>query len=437
MYDETRQILTCERLDEQYVRLRHSSGLTVLISPKRMHTISAALVVRYGAMDTRFALDDAPMRTYPRGVAHYLEHQLFDRGDGTSVDSAFAALGVDVNAWTNYERTAYVMNASENVYKALELLLRFVYMPAFGEASVEKERGIIEQEIRMVEDDPWELLHRQTVRNLYPHHPIIHGICGSVDSIAHITAQTLYDAHTAFYRPENMYLTVCGDVCEDEVMRTVDAVLASACQSSHRVTRGVRGAYDSRKRVLPVCRSHATVSKPIFTIAWRDDHAPLHPAEREAYAVKMDLISELLFSRAGAFYNRLVDRDLITNAYSYGMTVTGSVAYHAISGESDDVEAVYDLYRQMLRDVHQNGFAAADLERNRRVCYATFVSDFDDTDDICDLMLAAEGDGVGAFDRLGVIDTLQPQDITALFASSFDEQHTTLSVLYPNEQGAM
>ena len=434
---DIREILTCERLGEQYVRLRHSSGLTVLVCPKRMHTVSAALVVRYGAMDTRFALDDAPMRTDPRGVAHYLEHQLFDRGDGTSVDSAFAALGVDVNAWTNHERTAYVMNASENVYEALELLLRFVYMPTFCDASVEKERGIIEQEIRMVEDDPWELLHRQTVRNLYPHHPITHGICGSVDSISHITAQTLYAAHQAFYRPENMYLTICGDVREDEVMRTVDAVLSSERHAPHRVKRGVRGTYDLRKHVLPLCRSHAAVSKPIFTIAWRDDHAPTDPAAREAYAVKMDVISELLFSRAGAFYNRLVDQDLITHAYSYGMTITEKVAYHAISGESDHPEAVYDLYKQTLRDVHENGFAAADLERNRRVCYATFVSDFDDTDDICDLMLAAEGDGVGAFDRLGVIDALQPQDIAALLTSSFDEQHTTLSVLVPNEQDAI
>ena len=289
----------------------------------------------------------------------------------------------------------------------------------------------------MVADDPWEALHRRSMSTMYPHHAVTHGICGSERSIARITPEVLYDCYHAFYRPELMCLTVCGDVSDEQVMAVVDEVLGERTQELSALKRARDGSYQTRIPVLHRSVGRANISKPMFQIAWRDDTAFADPVERLSHVLAMDVISEILFSRAGVLYNRLLERDLITPAYAYGYTAMSKLAYHAISGESDHPEAVYDLYKQTLRDVHENGFAAADLERNRRVCYATFVSDFDDTDDICDLMLAAEGDGVGAFDRLGVIDALQPQDIAALLTSSFDEQHTTLSVLVPNEQDAI
>ncbi len=431
-------VYPCERLGEQYIRLVHPSGLTVLLCPKQMHTLSAALVVRYGARDGRFACGDRAAHRYPEGVAHYLEHQTFTREDGASVDGAFAALGVDVNAWTNYEKTAYILNAPTHAEQALELLLRFVLTPAFTEASVEKERGIIEQEIRMIEDDPWEALHRQTMRCLYPHHYITRGVCGSVRSIASITPKTLYDCHGAFYRPENMYLCVCGDMTRERLVKILDGVMPTICPRSGDAARScVSGAYHHRMPMRALCRSYGNVSKPIFSIVWRDDTAPCEPFAREAYAARMDVLSELLFSRAGAFYNRLLEKELITNAYSYGATITEDVAYHEISGESDDPEAVYRLYWETLQQARREHFTAVDFERNRRVCYATFIADFDDTEEIADLLVAAEGDGVGAFDRLAVIDTLTLSEIDALFDASFDRKHTALSVLLPQEHSAM
>ncbi len=424
----------CDRLGEQYTRFVHPSGLKILVFPKQMHTVSAALGVRYGAQDTCFAVSGGEMRHYPKGVAHYLEHQLFTRPDGTTVDEEFSAMGADVNAWTNYEKTVYTAGAADHFEEVPKALLRFVLQPAFTEESVKKEQGIIAQEIRMVEDDPWEKLHRLTVSALYTHHPMQHGICGSEESIAEITPQILYDCYHAFYQPQNMYFVVCGATDAASIWQMVDRVMQELGPiEKQNVSRAYHGEYD---RCLPVLQKNygtANVSKPIFQIAWRDDLYPADTQARQAHILSMDVLSELLFSHAGVFYNRLLEENLITSAYSYGYTAMGGCAYHTIGGESDDPEAVYRIYCEVLQNFRKYGVSCADFERNRRVAYAGFVGDFDDTDDIADLLLEAEYDGCGCFDRLKAIDELTHQGVQELLARALDSAHTTLTVLMPNK----
>ena len=425
----------CERLGERYVRFRHASGLCVLMLPKQMHTLSAMLVVRYGAQDDRFAINGSPFHRYPGGVAHYLEHQLFTAEDGGTVDEFFSSRGAEVNAWTNWERTAYTVNATENVEEVLEMLLRFVTSPVFTDESVKKEQGIIAQEIRMVEDDPWETLHRSAMSALYPHHPITKGICGTERSISRITPQTLYDCYRAFYRFENMYLTVCGDMTQEELCTILDRALPfdPDAKALPPVRRGTDGSYDSRIPVLRSKKQKAGVSMPIFEIVWRDDAYPRDAAARLQRSLCMDVLSELLFSRAGVLYNRLVEKELITTNYSYGYTTMQNAAYHAISGESEDPAQILQLYADTLEEFRKNGISDADFERNRRVAYAGFISGFDDTEEIADLLADAEQDGCGVFDRLRAIDALTPQMIRELLNEALDMTHTTLAVVYPRK----
>ena len=430
--DTPTETYICDRLGEQYTRFTHPSGLSVLVFPKQMHTVSVAVGVRYGAQDTRFALDNGCVRYYPEGVAHYLEHQLFTRPDGGTVDEEFSAMGADVNAWTNYEKTVYTAGAADHFDQVPEALLRFVMQPVFTEKSVQKERGIIAQEIRMVEDDPWEKLHRRTMSALFSHHPMQRGICGSETSISRITPQTLYNCYYAFYQPTNMYLVVCGATDADAVRRMVDRVMSELPRMDSRgVKRASQVDYDRRIPVLQKRVGRASVSKPIFQIAWRDDCYPSDPSERQRHMLCMDVISELLFSHAGVLYNRLVEENLITAAYSYGYTAMESCAYHTIGGESDDPEAVYRIYCEVLDEFRKNAISYEDFERNRRVAYAGYVGDFDDTDDIADLLLDAESDGYGCFERLHLIDTLSHRQVQELFLQVLDKEHTTLTVLAP------
>ena len=423
----------CERLREHYVRFVHQSGLPVLLFPKQMHTVSAMMVVRYGAQDVRFSFDGRRYCRYPAGVAHYLEHQLFTREDGGTVDEDFSALGADVNAWTDYENTVYTVNTTDHAEQALEALLRFVTHPTFTEGSVQKERGIIAQEIRMVEDDPWEKLHRRAMSALYPHHSVTRSICGTERSVSCITPEMLYTCYRAFYHPGNMFLVVCGDIELSQLCGILDRVIKKADIAPPCVFRGSDGSYDKRIPVTHRTTGRGNVSKPIFEIVWRDDAYPSDAKGRVTKTLCMDVLSELLFSRAGVLYNRLIEAGLITPMYVYGYATMMRGAYHSISGESDDPEAVYALYKSTIEEFRRSGLASEDFERNRRVAYAGFVSDFDGTEEIAELMVDTESDGCGVFDRLAALDALTPNMVMNTFSSAFDEKHTALAVIYPNE----
>jgi predicted Zn-dependent peptidase len=425
--------ISCRRLGEKYQRIVHQSGLSVLVFPKEMQTMSAMVVVRYGAQDLRFGVDQKTPHTTPAGVAHYLEHQLFTREDEGTVDEQFSSLGAEINAWTDYEKTAYTVSTSDHALTVLERLLTFVTHPTFTERSVQKEQGIIAQEIRMVADDPWDTLHRRAMSALYPHHPTTQGICGSEKSISKITPGVLYDCYHAFYTPENMYFVVCGDVTTEEVMAVVDRVLPQKA-AAPAVRRCNNGEYDKRMPVLRKKEGIAGVSKPIFEILWRDDLCPDEPTAHLAHAVAMDVLSEILFSRAGVFYNSLLDDGLITMTYSYGYTTMQGIAYHCVGGESDDPEAVLQRYFEIIDKIRKEGISYADFERNRRVAYAGFVSEFDDTEEIADVMVDSENEGVGVFDRLTMIEELTHAQLQSLFDKTFDARHTNLTVLYPEDQ---
>ena len=186
--------------------------------------------------------------------------------------------------------------------------------------------------------------------------------------------------------------------------------------------------------VLRKCKSAASVSKPIFEILWRDDHCPDEPTARLQHAVAMDVLSEVLFSRAGILYNSLLDDGLITMTYSYGYTTMQGIAYHCVSGESDDPEAVLQRYFEIIDKIRKDGLSFADFERNRRVAYAGFVSEFDDTEEIADVMVDSESDGVSVFDRLEMIEELTHSQLQTLLDETFDALHTNLTVLYAEDQ---
>ncbi len=428
------RIFRCETLGEYYVRCVHKSGLTVVVYPKRMHTLSASLVVHYGAQDTRFSLGSRPPHVYPNGVAHYLEHQLFTREDGSTVDEQFSALGAEVNAWTNHEKTAYTISTTENILPALRALLQFVTHPTFTEASVKKERGIISQEIRMIQDDPWDALYRRSMATMYPHHPLSLSVCGSERSIARITPEILYECYHAFYRPALMDLIVCGDITAEQVLSVADEVLtAPPTDSVSLPRRGTDGSYQTRIPVLHRSACRANVAKPIFQIAWRDDEFIADPSERIVHTLAMDMISEILFSRAGPLYNRLLEDHWITPMYSYGYTAMKHLAYHTVSGESDEPERVWHMYRHVLEEKRKIGLTEEEFERNRRVAYAAFVSNFDDTEDIVDLLVDEKDGGCDVFAPLRALNRLTFQAVDRLFRRVLGERGTSMAVAFPFE----
>ena len=200
-----------ERIGESVYQETLPNGLRIYVIPKPGYSKKYAFfATRYGGMDTRFQLDGQWLDT-PAGIAHYLEHKMFDTKEGNALQE-LAKIGAEPNACTANAMTGYYFDSTDHFEENLEILLSFVSIPYFTEESVSKEQGIIGQEIRMIEDNPDWQIYTRMLQCLYSKSPARTSIAGTVESISHITAETLYDCHKAFYTPSNMVLTVVGDV---------------------------------------------------------------------------------------------------------------------------------------------------------------------------------------------------------------------------------
>lgn len=435
-------LYTCERLEEGYAETRLPCGLRILVCPKDRHSYHAAITVGYGSMD-RFAGG----RTLPMGTAHFLEHKMFERdpatfGGSDSYDDDFAAVGTESNAYTSHDRTVYYFSCTDNFSEALRILLSMVTDLYVTRESVSRERAIIAEEIRMNTDDPWERCTAGARTALFGRHPLQEEICGTLSSIRRITPAVLREAFTAFYRPDNMILTVCGRVDMEEVVAVAESVMSGIpsevllpCKAAAPRVRVSQAAFSPR-----VTR-HKPVSKPLFCIGVK---CPVAPAEGEALwkrDLTVSVLCETLFSHAGDFYSNLFERGIVSPGTSYGFLVGDSshlppefaYGYFDLSGECDDPDAVMDAFKAFVDGIRRDGLPREDFERAKRVIYADFVAGFDTTEDVASLLGSYAHDGLCAYDFFDALESITLSDAETLFGRVFCPEQYTLSVVLPAE----
>ena len=418
-------------LRERYYRMEHTSGLPIYVFPKELTTSYALFAVNYGSMDSQFQRygDDVPVRV-PDGIAHFLEHKLFENEDGSDSFARFAAIGADANAYTSYDRTAYLFSTTENFDEALEELLRFVTHPHFTDASVKKEQGIIAEEIRMYEDSPWERCFRILLESMYENCPVRINICGSESSIAKITPKLLYDCYRTFYNPANMILAVCGNVTPDEVMAVADRALPKDF-----LPRTVERAPFAERAAVVRAYAEDTmqVAKPIFSIGIKDRVIADDPMSRMRRDFCMALLDEILFSRAGDFYNDLFERGVITPSFGFGYSCSDRFAFHCLSGESDTPEVVLASLKEYLARVRREGLSDEAFERCRRVMYSDEICAYDSSEEIANRLLSFAMDGLDMFSCPDVLQSITKCELEELLATAFDDDCFSMAVIRPQD----
>lgn len=418
-------------LGEHYERIDHPSGLRILVFPKKRSGTYALLSTKFGSIDDRFRTPEGKIERIPDGVAHFLEHKLFENPDGSDAFAKFSALGADANAYTGSEHTSYLFECTDRFEESLTELLSFVTTPAFPEKSVRRERGIIAEEIRMYRDDPWERGYQNLLCALYQNHPVKNEICGSVESIARITPTLLDDCYRRFYGLPNMILSVCGNVTAQEVLRVVDRVLPSAAPD---FVLPERVAVDEPPCVaMPYIEEERLISKPIFHIGIKDAGVPADGVSRLRRAIAMDFLEEILFSHSGAFYGGLLEEGKIAPSFGGSYSSSAGYGFHCISGESDYPEEIFSRLREYLCETAKRGIDRADFERCRRVLYAEEVRGYDSIDEIASRMLDAEFDGLDLFAPLSVYGELTPDDLSPLLDEMCIGDRIALSVILPQK----
>ena len=406
------------------------NGLTVAVVPRPGFTRKLAyFVTDYGAVHTRFNMDG---RDYvsPDGVAHYLEHKMFDMPGGRDVTAEFAALGASPNAFTSYDMTAYYFVCTENFRDCLKLLLEFVSTPYFTSETVEKEQGIIGQEIGMNEDSPDTAVFENLMRSMYALHPIREPILGTRETIAQITDQVLYDCHRAFYRPGNMILCVVGDVDPAEVEGTALEVLPKTDEI--KVTRAGNWPEEMACAVAET-RQTMEVAMPMFQLGFKCE--PVGTG-REAIRQEIvgDLAAEALFGESSELYLKLYEEGVIDSSFGGGFETIDGMAMLTASGDSDFPERVRDEILAQCRRIVAEGIEETAFQRMKRSALGRRIRDLDSFDSTAFRICAYHFACFDYFDFPEIYREVTAQEVRGFLGRVVTEARCNLSIIEPNPE---
>ena len=418
------------RVGERMYREVLENGLHVFVFPKPEFQKSYAFfATNYGGMDLRFCLDGTWHDT-PAGVAHYLEHKMFDTKDGNALQK-LTANGASPNAFTSNAITGYYFECTEQFEENLKTLLSFVSVPYFTQESVDKEQGIIGQEIGMIEDDPDWKVFTNLMKGLYEHHPIRLSVAGSVESIARITPQTLYDCHKAFYDPANMVLCVAGNQDPERVCQIAREILpktAGPIAQKDYDSQEPEGAFQS------LVEERLAVSGPIFQLGYKGD-AP----ERGEAGLRQQLLGELacevLLGNSTPLYARLYQEGLINRNFSYGYDSVPGCAFLAAGGESRDPEAVRAAVEAEARRIEAEGVDPELWERVKKGVYGWRVRSLNSFETLCVNQAQNFFAGREYLRFADLFADIRKEDVEALIARWVTPARTSLSVIRPKEVG--
>ncbi|MCL2107689.1 MAG: insulinase family protein [Oscillospiraceae bacterium] len=417
-----------EALEERYFRVKHPSGLEIQVLPKEGYSTSYALFsAKYGSIDTAIPLEGGGFAGLPEGTAHFLEHKLFESED-LDAFARFAKTGASANAYTSFQNTSYLFSCAERFEENLEILLDFVQSPYFTQATVEKEQGIIGQEIRMYQDEPgWECFFR-LLRALYASHPVRIDIAGTEGSIAEITAELLHKCYRAFYNLNNMILTVAGNV-------TPETVLAIA----ERTLKPAQGAPVQRRRMPDpepppetVTRRAMAVATPRFLLGFKETPAAPELSLEESLA--SDIVLDALAGECSPLYEELLRDGLINGGFSAECFCGFDFTANILGGESAKPEQAAKRVGAALLEAAETGLEPAAFERARKKAYGRLVMDFNDIDGIAGRMTAAYFDGRGLFDAAKALRELTLEETNARLKRMFRQGWSALSIIEPIAQ---
>lgn len=420
---------TFQRLGEVLYEDRLPGGLALRIVPKKGFMKKYAFfATNYGSVDTSFFLDGKHYVS-PEGVAHYLEHKMFDMPEGNALQK-LSATGASPNAFTSYNLTAYYFSCTDRFAENLRTLLTFVSQGYFTKESVEKERGIIAQEIKMYEDSPGSRLDENLFRAMYHYHPVRVPIAGSVESIGKITPQILYDCHRAFYDPSNMVLTVVGDVDPEEVKKIAMEILPE--QSG-----GVSGRdYGQEEPAVPRAheiREAMEVSMPMFSLGFKGPSLSPGP-QRLRQEILGDLASEVLCGESSPLYQQLYEKGLIDSGFGVGYGTIRELTAMSIGGDSENPEAVLEAVLEEARRIGREGVDKDLLGRLKRSAVGRRVRGLDSFEGLSYRLAMAEFDGYDYFSFMDIYDGLNPEDVQKLIETEITEAQAVLSVIEPKKR---
>lgn len=413
------------KLNESYTFIKHSSGLPIYVYPKKGYNMSYAIFgARYGSINTKFKSNGKVIEV-PDGIAHYLEHKLFESEDGDAF-KRYAKTGASANAFTSFDQTCYLFSCTENLKQSLEILLDFVQSPYFTDETVQKEQGIIGQEIGMYKDDPNWMVMFNLLRALYHKHPVKIDIAGTVESIAKITPSKLYDCYNTYYNLHNMALCVVGNVDVNEVIEVADKVLkpVEAVNIENIFPNEPESIVNDRvEQEFPIAVS-------MFQLGFKENVSFNRVSTRDIAAT--DVLLDAFASKASPLYERLLSLNLINTAsFAYEYFEGPGFATIIFSGESDNPDKVAEIIRCYADKLHENKLDRESFERAKKSVYGKMIASLNSVEAIGTGIINGHFSNVELFDYIDCLSNLELEDVNSRLNDELISKMSAVSIISP------
>lgn len=411
------------------------NGLEVYYLPKKgFESKYAILGVNFGSNDLEFtSIEDGSRVRVNEGIAHFLEHKMFEQPDGKNAFDKFSKLGASANAFTSFNMTAYLFSATENFYESLEHLISYVQTPYYTDENVEKEKGIIAQEIKMYEDDPEWNVYFNCLKAMYSKHHTNIDIAGSVESIYKITPDELYKCYNTFYNPANMKLFVVGDLDFEKIIKVVKKSNNVEALFSKDIKRFMdEEPQEINKKII---EQEFTVSLPMFYFGYKDSSKIVSPDESLFREVVTDILFDIIFSESAQLHENLYNSGLIIGTINGGYTSNLDYSYAVVTGTSKDPYRVKKIIDEYIDDLRKNGIDEIEFDLNKRKKIGGFLKSFDSIPFIANNFLRYKFKGINFLDYLDVLNKVQKSDVEKRLNEFFIEEQSVISIVKQKKDG--
>lgn len=421
-----KNVIENKRTNEKYTHIKHPTGLDIYVWKMENYSTTHALFgTKYGSINTKFKTKNEPdFITVPNGIAHYLEHKLFENED-CDVFSLYAKTGASANAYTSFDRTCYLFSTTNNVYESLEILLTFVQEPYFTEATVQKEQGIIAQEIRMYDDNASWRVFFNMLTGMYHNHPVKIDIAGTVESIAEINADLLYKCYYTFYNLNNMVLSIAGDVDVDKVLEICDKCL----KQNENIE--LETAFEDEPET--VCKHEMVqkleISQPMFNIGFKAK--PESGIEALKAEIETNFVLSLIADESSDFYKKLYDEGLINSTFSSEVFMGDGYFCSIFGGESRNPKLVRDRIIEEINRCKKEGMDEARFNLIKKAYYGSLIRSLNDAEAVATAMLNNGMEKLSAFDNIEIVAACTFEDVTKRLEKQFNTDNVVISIIEP------
>ena len=421
------QIIENIKLKEKLYVEKLENGLTIMILPRKTTQKKYAMWgVNFGSIDNHFINPDNNKEIkIPDGVAHFLEHKMFEQENGVNSLDALSSLGVDANAYTTNDYTTYLFECTDNFYEALDELMDYVQHPYYTDENVEKEKGIIGQEINMYDDYPTWKVYMNAMECLYHNNPVKLDIAGTIESITPITKETLYDCYNTFYTPSNMLMVITGDFEPEKLIQEIKNRIVKNENKGE-----IKRIYPKEPEEINKEKIEAVmdVNNPIFVIAIKDK-----TLENETEQVKKHIAIEILLNiiagKSSKLYKELYEKGIVMSPLDLDYEFSKQYAHIVISGQSNEPEKVMEELKKEIEKLKKEGLEKQQFERIKKKIYGDYITEYNDISGVARMLMADYFKGINSFEYIENHKQVTKEYAEKILKEIFDENKMVISIV--------